>query len=160
MSWPSMFPGVGESRLQADREENDGYEAMLNGPESVWARRALNTGLNLFGLSVFSVLRTVQYLKTRWDIDKSRIMISGTGRGALWALYAAALEKDIARVALLRGLSSYKCLAERCRHNHHFSLYLHGCLKAFDLAHVAACIAPRPLKLINFVDQRKRAPSA
>jgi len=148
-------PGVGETRLQAEREENEGYDAMLNGPESVWSRRALNAGLNLFGLAVFSVLRTIQYLKTRWDVDKSRIVVSGTGRGALWGLYAAALEKDVSRVALLRGLSSYKCLAERGRHNHHFSLYLPGCLKSFDIQHVAACIAPRPLKLINFVDQRK-----
>ena len=148
-------PGVGETRLQADREENDGYEATLNGTESIWARRALNAGLNLFGLDVFSVLRTIQYLKTRWDVDKSRIVVSGTGRGALWGLYASALDKDVSRVALLRGLSSYKCLAERCRHNHHFSVYLPGCLKVFDLQHVAACIAPRPLKLINFVDQRK-----
>ena len=148
-------PGVGETRLQADREESEGYESMLCGHESIWARRALNAGLNLFGLDVFSVLRAVHYLKTRWDVDKSRIVVSGTGRGALWGLYAAALEKDIARVALLRGLSSYKCLAERCRHNHHFSVYLPGCLKSFDLPHVAACVAPRPLKLINFVDQRK-----
>ncbi len=147
--------GVGETRLQAERDDNEGYEAMLCGAESVWARRALNAGLNLFGLSVFSALRTIQYLKTRWDVDKSRIAISGTGRGALWGLYAAALDKDVARVALLRGLVAYKSLAERCRHNHHFSLYLPGCLKSFDIAHVAACVAPRPLTLINFVDQRK-----
>ena len=155
-------PGVGETRLQAERDENDGYDAMLNGAESVWARRALNAGLNVFGLSVFSVMRTVQYLKSRRDVDASAITLSGTGRGALWGLYAAALEKDVSRVAALRGLASYKSLAERGRHNHHFSLYLPGCLKAFDVQHVAACIAPRPLTLINCVDQRKerRPPAA
>ena len=147
--------GVGETHLQAEREDGEGYEAMLSGAETIWARRALNVGLNLFGLAVFSVLRTVQHLKTRWDVDKSRITVSGTGRGALWGLYAAALEKDISRLVLLRGLSTYRCLAERKRHNHHFSLYLPGCLKSFDLPHVAACIAPRPLTLINSVDERK-----
>jgi hypothetical protein len=147
--------GTGETRLQAEREDNDGYEAALSGAESVWARRGLNTGVNLFGLAVFSVLKTLEYLKTRWDVDKKRIFISGTGRGALWGMYAAALDKDVARVALLRGLSSYGRLIDRCRNNHHFSIYLPGCLKSFDLPHVAACIAPRPMLLINAVDQRK-----
>ncbi|HLX64589.1 MAG TPA: acetylxylan esterase [Planctomycetota bacterium] len=147
--------GIGETRMQAEREDGEGYEAMLCGPETLWARRALNAGLNLFGLGVFSVLRSIEYLKSRWDVDRNRIALSGTGRGALWGLYAAALNKDVSRLAMLRGLSTYKCLVERCRHNHHFSLYLPGCLKSFDLPHVAACVAPRPLTLINSVDQRK-----
>ena len=97
--------GVGETRLQAEREEHEGYEGALCGAESLWARRALNAGLNLFGLAVFSVLRTVEHLRSRWEIGTHPIAVSGTGRGALWALYAAALNENIASVAMLRGLS-------------------------------------------------------
>jgi dienelactone hydrolase len=145
-----------ETRLQSVRETNEvAYDALLCGPESQWARRALNAGLSLFGLRVFSVLRTLAYLRTRPEISAKEISVVGVGRGGLWALYAAALDGDISRVALLRCLSSYKCLVEHRRHNHHFSLYLPGCLREFDLPHVAACVAPRPLTLINSVNQRK-----
>jgi cephalosporin-C deacetylase-like acetyl esterase len=147
--------GVGETRLQAERDEHEGYEAALCGDESLWARRALNAGSNLFGLAVFSVLRTAEHLRTRWEVGANPIAVSGTGRGALWALYAAALDEKIASAALLRGLGRYKSLVERCRNNHHFSIYLPGCLKSFDLPHVAACVAPRPLTIINAIDQRK-----
>ncbi|HYF47972.1 MAG TPA: acetylxylan esterase [Planctomycetota bacterium] len=147
--------GTGETRLQSKSDENDTYEAMLMGVESQWAARALNAGLTLFGLRVYNILRTLQHLRSRWEVEKEQISIVGVGRGALWALYAAALDSGISRVAMLRGLATYKCLVERRRHNHHFSIYLPGCLKAFDLPHVAACVAPRPLTIINAVDSRK-----
>jgi cephalosporin-C deacetylase-like acetyl esterase len=147
--------GTGETRLQSKSDDLDTYEAMLEGPESQWAVRALNTGLSLFGLRVFNVLCGLQYLRSRWNVQKDRISLVGVGRGALWSLYAAALDTTVSRVALLRGLASYKCLTERRRHNHHFSIYLPGCLQSFDLPQVAACVAPRPLTIINAVDSRK-----
>src|SRR5438067_13618973 len=111
--------GIGETRLQAAQETRvqparesteAAYDAILCGPESQWARRALNAGLNLFGLRVFSVLRTLAYLRTRWEILPSEISIVGVGRGGLWGLYAAALDGAVPRVALLRSLATYKCL--------------------------------------------------
>lgn len=154
--------GIGETRLQPvqetrmqTREDAEAYDALLCGPESQWARRALNAGLSLFGLRVFSVLRTLVYLRTRWEARADALSIVGVGRGGLWGLYAAALDKDVSRVAMLRSLSTYRCLIEHRRHNHHFSLYLPGCLREFDLPQVAACVAPRPLTLINAVNQRK-----
>lgn len=147
--------GVGETRLQPDREDKDPYDALLCGSEALWARRALNAGTSLLGMRVLSVLRSVEFLKSRWDVEQSRIALIGVGRAALWSLFAGALESSIARVVLLRGLSTYKCLVEHRRHNHHFSQYLPGALREFDLPHVACCLAPRPLTLINTVNQRK-----
>ncbi|HYG76587.1 MAG TPA: hypothetical protein VEK08_16400 [Planctomycetota bacterium] len=156
--------GIGETRLQAPQEtrmqpaRNDtefAYDSLLCGPEAVWAHRALNTGLSLFGLRVFSVLSTLDYLRTRPEVNAESISIVGVGRGGLWGLYAAALDTGIARLAVLRALATYKSLVEHRRHNHHFSLYLPGCLQEFDLPHVSACVAPRPLTLINSVNQRK-----
>lgn len=147
--------GIGETRLQRKDDETAAYDALLNGDESQWARRALNAGLSLFGLRVFSALRALVYMRSRWDIDRNNLSIMGIGRGALWGLFAAALDRDVKNVAMLRGLSTYKSLIERHRHNHHFSMYLPGCLRAFDLPHVAACIAPRRLSIINAVNPRK-----
>jgi cephalosporin-C deacetylase-like acetyl esterase len=147
--------GIGETRLQPKGEENDAYQTLLCGPESQWARRALHAGLSLFGLRVYNVLRTLEFLRTRWDVDKEHIAIAGVGRGALWGLYASALDGGISHTVLLRGLDSYRSLIERRHHNHHFSIYLPGCLKEYDLPHVSACIAPRPLTIVNPVNSRK-----
>ncbi|MCW8129070.1 MAG: acetylxylan esterase [Planctomycetota bacterium] len=145
----------GETRVEPARDDGDPYDALLLGSEASWSRRTLNVGLNLFGGRVFDALRTLQYLRTRWDVKPERISVVGIGRGALWALYAAALDEKVARTALLRGLSNYKSLAVRRRANHHFSISLPGALKDFDLPHVAACAAPRPVTLVNAVNQRR-----
>ena len=152
--------GIGETRLQPKGEVSDAYEILLCGLESQWARRALHAGLSLFGLRVYNVLRTLEYLRTRHDVDKERVSIAGVGRGALWGLYASALDGTVTHTVLLRGLDAYKSLIERRHHNHHFSLYLPGCLKEFDLPHVSACLAPRPLTIVNPVNSRKERKEA
>ena len=147
--------GIGETRMQAKAEDHDAYEALLCGPESQWSRRALNAGQSLFGLRTFTVLRALEYLRSRWDVQKDNISIVGVGRGGLWGLYATAIDTSVAHCVMLRSLDAYKSLTERRRHNHHFSIYLPGCLKDFDLPQVAACLAPRPLTMINPVNSRK-----
>lgn len=147
--------GTGETRFVQRQRKAEGYEGLLLGTEASWARRSLNAGINLFGRRVFDVLRAVSYLRTRRDVKPEQVCVTGVGRGALWALYAAALDAEIAQTVLLRGLTDYKCLAEHRRHNHHFSLYLPGVVKDFDLPLVAACVAPRPLTLLNPVQQRR-----
>ena len=149
-------PGIGETRLAARDESAEAYDSLLCGQESLWMRRALNVGLNLFGIRVFSVLRTLSFLRTRWDVDSSRISIVGVGRGGLWGLYAAALDREVSCVTMLRSLSSYKSLVDHPHHNHHLSLYIPGCLREYDLPHVAAALAPRRLALVNTVDHCKR----
>ncbi|MCZ7644817.1 MAG: hypothetical protein M5U26_05970 [Planctomycetota bacterium] len=147
--------GAGETRVQPERQDGDAYERLLLGEEATWARRALNVGLDLFGMRVFDVLRTLEYLRTRWEVQPEHLNLVGVGRGALWALYAAALDAKVERAVLFRGLSTYKCLVENRLQNHHFSLFLPGVLNDYDLPHVAACVAPRGLTLLNAVDQRR-----
>jgi hypothetical protein len=148
--------GIGETRLQAHTESDDAWDALLCGPEALWARRALAAGLSLFGLRVFSVLRALAYLRTRWDVKRDKISIAGTCRGALWGLYAAALDGEVSSLTMLRSLGTYKSLLNNRWHSHSFSLFLPGCLKQFDLPHVAAVMAPRPLTILNAVDAEKR----
>lgn len=151
----------GETRVEPNRDDGDPYDALLLGSEAMWARRTLNVGLSLFGGRVFDALRALEYLRTRWDVKPDRVSVTGIGRGGLWALYAAALDQKVERAALLRGLSAYKPLAERRRTNQHFSLYLPGALRDYDLPHVAACAAPRPVTLVNAINQRRqRLPAA
>jgi len=149
--------GVGETHLQSSGDNGNPYRALLLGTESEWAAKALNVGLSLFGGRVFDVLRTASYLRTRHDARAQSVSLVGVARGALWTLYAAALDPKIAQVVLVRGLSDYKSLVDHRRQNHHPSLFLPGLIKDFDLPHVAACVAPRTLVIINAVNQRREA---
>jgi cephalosporin-C deacetylase-like acetyl esterase len=104
----------------------------------------------LFGQRVLDVIRAVDFIWERCylapQIDKGRLAIVGEGVGGLWVLYAAALDGRVAAVAAQNTLFSYTALLN---HSVHYpaSVYLFNVLKSFDLAHVIAACAPRPVYL-------------
>ena len=63
------------------------------------AMRALLVGKTMAGMQTGDVLRAFDYLAARHDVDSRRIAIAGKGNGGVLALYAAALEPRIAKVA-------------------------------------------------------------
>jgi len=105
---------------------------------------------SLFGQRVMDVIRAIDFVWERCyiapQIDKGRLVIIGDGVGGLWALYAAALDRRVAAVAAMDVLYSYTCLLD---HGARFpaSVYLFDVLKEFDLDHLIASIAPRPVYL-------------
>jgi cephalosporin-C deacetylase-like acetyl esterase len=112
----------------------------------------------LFGQRVFDVIRAVDFIWERCyiapQIDKGRLVILGEGVGGLWALYAAALDSRVAAVVALDSLYSYTGLLEHSAH-YPASIYLFDVLNHFDLAHVIASCAPRPV-LLHPVDSWRR----
>jgi cephalosporin-C deacetylase-like acetyl esterase len=116
----------------------------------------------LFGQRVLDVMRAVDFIWERCyiapQIDKGRLVVAGSGVGGLWALYAAALDRRVAAAVVEEAPYSYTCLLE---HGARFpaSVYLFDVLKHFDLAHVLASCAPRPVYL-RPVDGWRRACSA
>jgi cephalosporin-C deacetylase-like acetyl esterase len=115
---------------------------------------------SLFGMRVADVIRSVDYAMSRGGIGESGLRVVGQGAGALWALYAAALDPRITEVVAERGLVSYKALAQVDRYTHGASIFVRDVLLRFDLPHVAAAIAPRPLTLVRPVDAMKRTVDA
>jgi cephalosporin-C deacetylase-like acetyl esterase len=107
-------------------------------------------------MRVADVIRSVDYALSRADVGKDGLHVVGQGAGALWVLYAAALDPRIASVVAERGLASYKALAQVDRYTQGASVFIRDVLKHFDLPHVAAAIAPRPLTLVAPVDAMKR----
>jgi cephalosporin-C deacetylase-like acetyl esterase len=114
-------------------------------------------GQSLFGMRVADVVRSVDYTLSRPDVAKDGLRVAGQGAGALWVLYAAALDPRIADVTAERGLASYRLLAETDRYTQNAGIFVRDVLKHFDLPHVAAAIAPRPLALVDPVDAMKRS---
>ena len=104
----------------------------------------------LFGQRVLDVIRAVDFIWERCyiapQIDKGRLTIVGEGVGGLWGLYAAALDGRVAAVAAYNALYSYSALL---KHGARYpaSAYLFDVLNHFDLAHVIAACAPRPVYL-------------
>jgi hypothetical protein len=102
------------------------------------------------------VVRGVDYLLSRPDVNNTGVQLIGKGAGALWALYAAALDSRILSVIAERGLVSYSSLTQVDRYLHGASVFIRDVLLHFDLPQVAAAIADRPLVLLSPVDPMKR----
>ena len=115
---------------------------------------------SLFGMRVQDVIRSVDYALSRPDVAPDQLEVIGQEAGALWALYATALDARISSVIAERGLLSYRSLAQVDRSLHTAGIFIPGVLKKFDLPHVAAAIAPRPLTIRQPVDAMKRPVSA
>jgi len=113
----------------------------------------------LFGQRVLDVIRAVDFIWERCyiapQIDKGRLVIVGEGVAGLWGLYAAALDGRVSAVAAQDTLFSYTALLN---HGVRYpaSVYLFDVLKHFDMAHVIALCAPRPVYL-HPVDGLRRA---
>jgi len=104
----------------------------------------------LFGQRVLDVIRAVDFIWERCYIapliDKGRLAIVGEGVGGLWGLYATSLDGRVAAVVARNTLFSYVPLLKQGAH-YPASVYLFDVLRHFDLAHVIAACAPRPVYL-------------
>jgi cephalosporin-C deacetylase-like acetyl esterase len=109
---------------------------------------------SLFGMRVRDVVRGVDYLTER--VSAKGVRVVGKGAGALWAVYAAALDPRIDAAICDRGLLSYRTLTQSDRYLHNASIFLRDVLQHFDLPQVSAAVAPRQLVLVDPVDAMKR----
>jgi cephalosporin-C deacetylase-like acetyl esterase len=110
---------------------------------------------SLFGQRVADVIRTVDYAAGRVDVRHEGLRVAGVGAGALWALYAAALDSRIKEVYAERPLISYRALTTSDRYLHGSPVFLRDVLLHFDLPQVAAAIRGR-VTLISPVDHMNR----
>ncbi|HMF94811.1 MAG TPA: alpha/beta hydrolase family protein [Vicinamibacterales bacterium] len=113
---------------------------------------ALMLGQTLIGWRVWDIVRTIDYIATRADLDASRVGCMGISGGGTATLFAAALEPRL-RVALVSGYlntfhDSVGSLAH-CVDN-----YVPGILNWAEMHDIAGLVAPRPL----FVESGERDP--
>jgi cephalosporin-C deacetylase-like acetyl esterase len=105
---------------------------------------------------VQDVVRSLDYSLSRPDVDPSRVRVVGRGMGALWTLFAAALDTRIQTAVCESGLLSYGELCRSDRYLHGANVFVPNILSHFDLPQVAAAIADRSLTLVAPVDAMKR----
>jgi cephalosporin-C deacetylase-like acetyl esterase len=147
--------GTGETApTGVNRERN--YRGFVHDGESSLTYSALGAGVTLVGMRTRDVLRAVDYLETRSEVDRKRIAAIGHGSAGLYVLHAAALDERIRSVASTGALVSYAAVVENEIYGHRFSLFPPAALSKYDLPELGALIAPRPLLLLNAVDQAHR----
>jgi dienelactone hydrolase len=107
------------------------------------AGAALLLGQTMIGWRVFDVMRTIDWIETRKELDRARVGCMGISGGGTCTTFSAALEPRI-RAAMISGyLNTF--------HDSVFSLshcidnYIPGILNWAEMYDIAGLIAPRPL---------------
>ena len=95
--------------------------------------RAIVVGKTLTGMRAEDVLRTVNWLARRPDVDPAKITVYGTGALGMAALHAAALDPRISRVILENTLVSYRAALEAPLHRNLSEYTIPGILLHYDV---------------------------
>jgi len=122
------------------------------GPYMAVNLRAIIVGKTLIGMRADDVLRVVNWLASRPDVDASSITFYGRGALGLVALHAAALDGRITRVIVENSLVSYRMALEAPLHRNLSEITVPGILKHYDVGDLLIAIAPREVAIVNPVD--------
>ena len=111
---------------------------------------ALLVGQSIIGWRVWDVIRTLDYLATRAELDHARMGCMGISGGGTVTLFSAALDSRI-RAALVSGyLNTFRDSIGSLAHC--IDNYVPGILNWAEMSDIAGLIAPRPL----FVESGER----
>jgi len=115
--------------------------------ERFLAHELLLKGLTLQGKMIWDVMRAVDYLHSREEVDSNRIGMVGHSLGGMETWFSMSVEPRIAVGAASCGTTTYAAvLAAEWYHNYGF--YVPGVLKWGDITEIVSMIAPRPLVIL------------
>lgn len=140
---PDALPS-GERRFK----ELDPIELQYDG-NAFWGERILCSeywphGKTLLGVQLWELMRAVDYLQTRPEVDSQRIGCMGESMGGIHTWWLSALDERIKVAVSAASLISYRVMAER-RIVHALFFLVPGILKVCDTPDIISLIAPRCL---------------
>lgn len=147
--------GIGETKPAHPDDAGCGLYGHVDDAETTMQYMAWEMNESLFGMRVQDVVRCVDYVLSRSDVDRGSLRVIGRGRGALWVLYAAALDARITQTVCEGGLLSYRTLTSADRYLHAADIFIPDVLQHFDLPQVASAVADRRLAILAPVDAMK-----
>lgn len=112
-----------------------------------WA--CFGLGKPLLGQRVWDFLRCLDYLESRRDVDRARILGLGERGAALAVLLSAVLDDRLHSVLFDRPIATYGSIVESKAYSLGLTWFLFDVLKHFDLPDLTALLAPRPCWLLN-----------
>ena len=89
----------------------------------------------------------------REDTAEAPIVLVGERLGGSWCLAAGVADERVDAVATVGTLASYRLIMDNKWNNLREYFWVPGALADYDLCDLPALIAPRPVALINTVDQ-------
>jgi cephalosporin-C deacetylase-like acetyl esterase len=130
---------------------------------------ALEIGRSVVGIQAGDIVRIINYLKERSEVDPDNIGGVAIDEMSIPLLHAAAFEPSVAGIVLFGPLSSYRSVAMnriykigltptgQVSHNLPYTMDflwgIAGVLKSYDLPDLIGSIAPRKIALVNIKDQ-------
>lgn len=116
-------------------------------------------GRSIVGVQAGDIVRVVNYLKTRSDVDKDKIgglAIEDMGPALL---HAAAFEPAIKSITLFKPPVSYRSIVMNRYYEFPFTCCVAGALTAYDLPDLIGSLWPRKVVLAGINDQLKHPAS-
>jgi cephalosporin-C deacetylase-like acetyl esterase len=120
---------------------------------------AILIGRSLVGIQAGDIVRVVNYLKSRNDVDKETIVAVAIGEMGPVLLHAAAFDRSIRHIVLLGSPLSYKSIVLNKFYEIKFSCAVAGALTAYDLPDLIGCISPGKVVLAESTDHMLRPAS-
>ena len=121
----------------------------IGGPEyeRFLSQELLLKGLTLQSKLIWDVMKAVDYLVSREEVDSKRIGMMGHSLGGTETWFSMALEQRISAGVVSCGTSTYAAVLA-AEVNHNFGFYVPGILKWGDVAEVVSMAAPRPMLIL------------
>lgn len=119
--------------------------------QSIAALAAL-VGKTLIGMRAEDIVRGIDYLCSRDDVDRGKIIAVGRGAPGVALLHAAVLDERIGQLLLQETIASYRLAVDRPLHRDLYDVGIPGVLKKYDVDELLAALGPRPVTIINPVD--------
>ena len=140
--------GMGETKPAADLNDNEFYR-YFGDYENVMT--ALLLRRSMVAMRALDIVRGIDVLSARRDLNGASISALGVGDAAVPLLYAAAFEPRLKSLAFERMLVSYDAVATAGLHKLIFEQIVPGALIDYDLPDLAGAIAPRPVWISGLV---------
>ena len=135
-----------------------GYAALVIDPIQIAETAALHHGVynqemyewytraySPAGLEVWNVIRGLDYLETRPEVDRNKFAITGRSGGAAMSWFSAAVEPRIKAAIPIMGIGTYGVSVPEDTQRLHCDCMYPVNFRMHDMIHLGALIAPRPL---------------
>lgn len=132
--------GMGETRIVQDVNDTDSYRYFGDYEDGM---SAILMNRTLAGMRARDILRGLDLLAARDDVNPKRLSGIGRNGGAVPLLYAAVFDTRLQSIALEGMLVSYEAVVTARIHRLIFEQIVPGALADFDLPDLASAIAPR-----------------
>ncbi|MDA2927717.1 acetylxylan esterase, partial [Acidobacteria bacterium AH-259-G07] len=106
-------------------------------------------GRSIVGIRAGDIGRCVQFLKSRSDVNKEKIVAVARGAMTIPLIHAAVFDSSITQLALIDPLVSMGSVVMHRFYSVPFADLVPNALTAYDLPDLEACLAPRRLLILN-----------